>query len=173
MCGHPTNEFLSHAELEAIYLKALAGYEGAGAAWEGASRALVVEFNANTPYSGPGAVCLKRWERLVAPAMGRLLKLGRAWLPKGGAVAADAEAREGAIAVLGAVRRLLACKAGIDALLSSAELGHGIVGYAWGCLEWPSLDVGGAAMEALSACLHLRCDPVDLSQVCVCALPSH
>ena len=60
----PTN-----AELEAVYLKALAGFEGAGAAWDGATRALVVEFNANVPYSGPGVGCLKKWERLVAPAM--------------------------------------------------------------------------------------------------------
>ena len=60
---------------------------------EGASRALVVEFNANVPYSGPGAACLAKWGKQVAPALGRLLKFGRAWLPKGGAIAADAEAR--------------------------------------------------------------------------------
>ena len=95
----------SDEQLETIYLKALAGVEGASAAWEGAARALVVEFNANVPYSGPSAACLRRSERFVVPALQRLCRLGRAWLPKGGAVAADADAKEAMITVLGAMRR--------------------------------------------------------------------
>ena len=96
--------------------------------------------------------------------MMRLLKLGRSWLHKGGAISVDAETREAALSVLGAFRRMLACKAAIDAVLAQPELGHGLVAYCWGCLEWPSLDVSGAAMEALGSLLHLRGDIVDVSQ---------
>ena len=168
----PTN-----AELEAVYLKALAGFEGAGAAWDGATRALVVEFNANVPYSGPGVGCLKKWERLVAPAMARLLKLARAWLPKAGArsvtevaalhtsAAAVARTRRregprGAGRLPAAPRR----QGGGRRRAASAELGHGLVAYAWGCIEWPALEVAGASMEVLSVLLHLRGDVVDLTQ---------
>lgn len=68
-------------DLEAIYLRALAGSEGAGAAWEGAARHLVVEFNANVPYDGVGAACLKKNEKLVGPALARVLKFGRSRSP--------------------------------------------------------------------------------------------
>ena len=66
------------------------------------------------------------------------------------------------------MRRLLSCKNGIDGMLGAPELGHGLVAYAWGGLEWSALDVAAAAMEALSALLHLRSDPVDLGQEQLC-----
>ena len=44
-----------------------------------------------------------------------------------------------------------------------AELGPHLISYAWGCLEWPALDVCGAAIEVLSALTHHRCDPIVMS----------
>ena len=91
----------SDPDLEAVYLKALAGTDAsAAAAWEGAARGLIVEFNANVPYSGPGAACLRKHERMVAHALLRLLRFGKGWLPKASALAADADAKEAALAVL-------------------------------------------------------------------------
>ena len=94
--------------------QALAGYESAAAAWDGASRQLVVEFNANVPYSGPCSGCMYRWAKLASPALSRLVLLGKAWAKKGSGPVDDEE-REATIAVLGAMRRLVAVQAGIDA----------------------------------------------------------
>ena len=84
------------------------------------------------------------------------------------AVAADADSKEGTISVLGAFRRLLACRQGVDAIVNVPELGPGVISYAWGCLEWSSLDVCGCAMEVLSALLHCRADPVDMAAELAC-----
>ena len=142
----------SDADLEAVYLSALAGKDAAtAAAWEGYAHGLLLEFNANVPYSGPGALFFKdkKNERIIAPALQRLVRLGRGWLPKGSVAAADADAKEAALSVLGAMRRLVATQPGIDAVCTTPELGPQLISYAWGCLEWPALDVSGAAIEVL------------------------
>ena len=54
-------------ELHTIYLKALAGGSSEATAWEGATRQLVLEFNANIPYSGPCAQVVKRHRPPPAP----------------------------------------------------------------------------------------------------------
>ena len=63
------------------------------------------------------------------------------------------------------MRRLLSVKPGIEAVADSRDttLGQAVVSYAWGALEWSSLDVCGAAIELLSVMLHLRYDPVDMA----------
>lgn len=161
----------SDADLEAVYLSALAGKDAAtAAAWEGYAHGLLLEFNANVPYSGPGALFFKdkKNERIIAPALQRLVRLGRGWLPKGSVAAADADAKEAALSVLGAMRRLVATQPGIDAVCTTPELGPQLIGYAWGCLEWPALDVSGAAIEVLSALTHHVCDPIVMSQELQC-----
>ena len=100
----------SDPDLELVYLKALSGFESTSAAWDGASRQLVVEFNANVPYGGPSQVCLAKFGKLVGPALNRLVPLGMAWGRKGEGAETDEE-RDATIALLGAMRRLLAVQA--------------------------------------------------------------
>ncbi len=141
------------AELHAIYLKALAGHEGAAAAWEGAARQLLLEFNANVPYSGPCLPCLRKWERLVPNALVRLIRFGKSWLPPKATKTPSADAREAAIAVLGTMRRLLATRPGIEALVAQTEqqqlkmpdLATDLVSYAWTTIGWPNLEARCAA----------------------------
>ena len=110
------------AEIVGIYLRGLAGYKEDGAAWEGAGRQLVNEFNANVPYGGPSPGCLKKYDKFVLPALCRLVRYGRVWAPNPGHAGSTDEEREDALAVLAAMRRLLATRAGVDALVGTTAV---------------------------------------------------